>query len=165
MNTRWRKIATSGMIVKTSGHSGLHPKPSCDRRLSFLGFGSNFGSVHKIFGMSKNCRRCSRRCIVGWTSCVLLGHRMAIVSPSCRHPVGSCSHRLYFVWSSATPGFYSIRWQYDGYAVLADGLAMATRLREAFAMPSCSHRVTLCDTKIVSRWNHDVNKESRIRVV
>ena len=62
MDTRWRKFATSGMIVKTSGHSGLHPKPSCDRRLRFLGFGSNFGSAHKIFGMSKNCRRSSRRC-------------------------------------------------------------------------------------------------------
>ena len=109
MNTRWRKFATSGMIVKTSGHSGLHPKPSCDRRLSCLGFGSNFGSAHKIFGMSKNCRKYSRRCIVVWTSCVILGHRVAIVSPSCRHPVGSCSHRLYFVWSSATPGFYSTR--------------------------------------------------------
>ena len=106
---------------------------SCDHRLSFLGFGSNFGSVHKIFGMSKNCLRSSRRCIVVWTSCVLLGHRVAIVSPSCRHPEGSRSYRRYFVWSSATPGFYSTRWQYDGHAVLADGLAMATRLREAFA--------------------------------
>ena len=121
------------MIVKTSGHSGLHPKPSCDRRLSILGFGSIFGSVHKIFGMSKNCRRSSRRYIVVWTSCVLLVHRVAIVSPLCGHPVGSYSHRFYFVWSSATPGLYSTRWQYDGHAVLADGFAMATRLREAFA--------------------------------
>ena len=133
MDTRWSKFATSGMIVCTSGRSGLHPKPSCDRRMSFLGFGSNFGSVHKIFGMSKNCRRSSRRCIFVWTSCVLLVHRVAIVRPSCGHPVGSCSHRLYFVWSSATPGFYSTRWQNDGHTMLADGLAMATRLREAFA--------------------------------
>ena len=97
MDTRWRKFATSGMIVNTSGHSGMHPKPSCVHRLSFLGFGSSFGSVHKIFGMSKNCRRSSRSCTFAWTSCVLLVHRMAIVRPSCVHPVGSCGHRLYFV--------------------------------------------------------------------
>ena len=53
MYTRWRKFATSGMIVNTSGHSGMHPKPSCVRRLRFLGFSSSFGSVPKIFGMSK----------------------------------------------------------------------------------------------------------------
>ena len=33
------------------------------------------------------------------------------------------------------------------------------------ARPSYSHRVTLCDTLIVSRWDHDVIKESRIKVI
>ena len=129
MDTRWRKFATSGMIVKTSGHSGLHHKPSCDRRLRFLGFGSNFGSVHKIFGMSKFAEGLPE----GASSCGLRVSFLSTVWPSCGHPLGSCSHRLYFVWSSATPAFYSTDWHYDGHTVLADGLAMATRLRKAFA--------------------------------
>ena len=141
MATRWRKFAISGRIVNTSGHSGMHPKPSCVRRLSFLGFGSSFGSVHKIFGMSKNCRRSSRSCTFAWTSCVLLVHRVAIVRPSCVHHVGSCDHRIYFVWPSATPGILSTRWQYDGHTELADGLEKATRRREglriAIVYPPC----------------------------
>ena len=156
MDTRWRKFATSGMIVNTSGHSGMHPKPSCVRRLSFLGFGGSFGSVHKIFGMSKNCRRSSRSCTIAWTSCVLLVHRVAIVRPSCVHPVGSCGHRLYFVWPSATPGIFSTRWQTMG----TRSLPMVSGRLHVVARPSNSHRVTHCDTFIVSRWDHDVIKEA-----
>ena len=127
IGTVWRQH------VNTSGHSGMHPKPSCVRRLSFFGFGSSFWSVHKIFGMSKNCRRSSRSCTFAWTSCALLVHRVAIVRPSCVHPVGSCGHRLYSVWPSATPGIFSTRWQYDGHTEFADDLGKATRRREAFA--------------------------------
>ena len=91
--------------------------------------------------MSKNCRRSSRSCTSAWASCVLLVHRVAIVRPSCVHPVGSCGHRLYFAWPSAIPGIFSTRWQYDGHTVLADGLGKATRRSEAFASNERGHIV------------------------
>ena len=119
------------MVVNTSGHSGLHPKPSCVRRLSFLGFGSSFGSVNKILGMSKNCRRSSRSCTFVWTSCVLLVHRVAIVRPSCIHPVGSCDHRLYFVFTSVTPGTMAIRWTHGAYRWSREGYTTSRGLRIA----------------------------------
>ena len=119
------------MIVNTSGHSGLHPKPSCARRLSYLGFDSSFGSVHKIFGMSKNCRRSSRSCTFAWTSCGLLVHRVAIVRPSCVHPVGSCGHRLYFVWQSATPDTMAIRWTHRVCRWSREGYTTSRGLRIA----------------------------------
>ena len=128
-----KEICNIGNDREDIGSFGTASKPSCVRRLSFLGFGSSFGNVHKIFGMSKNCRRSSRSCTFAWTSCVLLVHRVAIVRPSCVHPVGPCGHRLYFVWPSATQGIFSTRWQYDGHTELADGLEKATRRREAFA--------------------------------
>ena len=88
------------MII--SGHLGLHPIPSCDRRLIFLGFGSNFGSVHKIFGMSKNCRRSSRRCTLVDFVCPFhppCGHRVDIHLVCVSIVFTSCGHRQHRIFS------------------------------------------------------------------
>ena len=131
MDTRWRKFATSGMIVKTSGHSGLHPNPSCVCRQSFLGFGNSFGRVKKNFGMSKNCRRSSRSCNFAWTSCVHLVHRVAIVCTFCWFMwpstvlcvvIGDTRHFLQTMTIRWTRGAYW--WSREGYTT-SRGLRIA----------------------------------------
>ena len=89
IDTRWthdkgkeRKCTNSALIVKTSGHSWGHLKPSYDRRWSFSGSGSNFVSGGKIFGMPKNCRKTLRRFIFVLSSCVHFALHYAIVRAS-----------------------------------------------------------------------------------
>ena len=130
----------SGRIVNTSGHSGMHPKPSCVHRLRFLGFGSSFGSVHKIFDISKSCRMSSRSCTFEWTSCVLLVHRVAIVRPSCVHRVGRrvaiaftlCGHWRNRAFSP-----------HDGNTIDILSLPMVSGRLHDVARPSHSHRVSM----------------------
>ena len=84
------KCSNSVLIVKPSGHSWGHLKPSHDLRWRFSGSGSDFVSGGKIFGMLKNCRRTLRRFIFVLHSCVHFALRKAIV-------MASCHLRLYFV--------------------------------------------------------------------
>ena len=79
MDTRLWKCSNSGLIVYTSGHSWGHLKPSYDHRLSFSGFGNNFVSDGKIFGMPKKCPKTLRRFIIVLNSCVRFALRKAIV--------------------------------------------------------------------------------------
>ena len=53
MDTRFWKFAISGLIKNKSSLLWVHRTPSREFRLSFSGFGSNFGSVNIIFGMLK----------------------------------------------------------------------------------------------------------------
>ena len=136
-----RLCSNSALIVKPSGHSWGHLKPSYDRRWSFSGSGNNFVSGGKIFGMPKNSRRTLWRFIFVLNSCVHFALRKAIVMASCQIVSSSCDHRCH-------RAFFASRRQYEGNKKLSDCLRKATRLREALAMPSCSHR-------IIVRWHRD----------
>ena len=100
------KCSNSGLIVKTSGHSRSHLHQSCDHRLYFPGFGSNFVSEGKIFGMQKNWPKFSRKLIFVLTSCVYFAHRKAIVMASCHRDnrdiivITSYDHRWYREFST-----------------------------------------------------------------
>ena len=124
-------------------------------------FGSSFVSVHKIVGMSKSSRMSSRSCTFAWALCVLLVHSVAIVRQCCVHPVGSlaiaftsCGHRRHRAFSP-----------HDGNTMGTWRLPMVSRRLHDVARPSHSHRVTLYDTLIVSRLDHDVIIESRMKVI
>ena len=75
-------------------NSQSHLYPSCDRRLYFPGCGSNFVSEGKIFGMQKNCLKCSRKLIYVLTSCVDFALRKAIVIASCQIVTSSLLLRM-----------------------------------------------------------------------
>ena len=137
MDTRWRKFATSGMIVKTSGHSGLHPKPSCDRRMSFLGFGSNFGSVHK----SLACQKIAEGLPEGASSYGLRVSFSATVWPSWVHRVDILWVRVAIVFTSCGHRRHRAFTPHDGNTMDTRCLPMVLRWLHDFAMPSHSHRV------------------------
>ena len=76
-------FSNSGVIVISSGYSYAHLEPSVDLRLDLSNFGSNFGTVVKIFGMPKTSRWHSRRTIFVTGSCNHLPLRKTIGKASC----------------------------------------------------------------------------------
>ena len=71
-------------IVKTSGHSWVHRKPSYEPWLCFSYFGLNFGRNREIFGMPKNSRISCQRDIY---SCVHRGSTLTQCDTSLKiHP-------------------------------------------------------------------------------
>ena len=99
-NTMIYIFSNLALIVKTSSHSWGHIKPSYGRRWTFSDSGSNFVSGTKIFGMSKNSRKASRRCLFVLNSWVHPALREAILKAS--------RERVVFVSSSVTSDIFHI---------------------------------------------------------
>ena len=138
------------------GHSLVHPKPSCNLWLSFSGFGSNFGSVRQNLWRVTKLPNVPAKFII----------RVNFVCPSCVHPLDTMSARVTFAFTSCAYRWYRAlffaRGQYDGHTELPNGVWKTTRHCQTLANSSCSHRMTLCDTKIVSRWHHGTSKDRKV---
>ena len=121
-----------------------HLIPSYDHRLSFSGSAGTSWALPK----SLACQRIARRPREGSCSCWIRVSILPFVRPSWGYLIQSCHLRVNFVWSSVASGMFAYRRQYEGNTKLTDGLRKATRLREAIAITSCSHR-------IIVRWHWD----------
>ena len=91
--------------------------------------------------MPKNCRRTLRRFIFVLNSCVHFALRNAIVRASCQ--IVSSSSLLRVIIGAI--GHFS---PHEDNTKETRSCPIAIRLREALAMPSCSHR-------IIVRWHRD----------
>ena len=127
----WINCSDSALIVKISGHSWGHLKPSYDRRWSFSGSGSNFVSGGKILHakeLPKDLSCWFRVSIMPFVR-PLWGHR---VKKSVIFVFTLCDNRYH--WA-----VFATWRQYEGNKKLPDCLKKATRLCEALAMLSCCH--------------------------
>ena len=86
--------------------------------------------------------------------------------PSCGHRDGILSHRVVFVFSSCNHRCHRVLFasgnQYEGNKKLPDCRRKATRLREAFALPSWSPRIKEIYSTMTSRWDYGVYEDDRL---
>ena len=148
MVTRWRKFATSGMIVKTSGHSGLHLKPSCDRRLSSA-------ATSGVFTKSLACQKIAGGLPEGASSCGLHVSFSSIVWPSWDNRVDILWVRVAIVFTSCGHRQHRVFTPHDGNTMDTRYLPMVLRWLHDLPRPSHSHRVATVWHFVTLKLNRD----------